>query len=277
VIGLALLIAAAPAIWAPAPVSSPMFESHAAFDPMTGDFYFVRSSPEFRGWRILVSRCGASGWDAPVDTPFAGDGVEADLAFADGGRTAWFISTRTGDGVRGRGLDIWTVARGPDGRWGAPARLPEPLNSAGNEWFPRLGGDGWLYFGSDRPGGLGRTDIWRGRQAADGRWTVENAGAALNGPGDEYEPLISPDGARMLLMTTDGYFESRRTATGWTPRVRLEPEINANGSEIGALFSPSGRAFLFARNVGAEKSGEFFLAGDSEPGWPPTCPRGETP
>ena len=60
-IGFALLIAAAPAIWAPAPISSPMFESHPAFDPVTGDFYFVRSSPEFRGWRIFVSRCEAAG------------------------------------------------------------------------------------------------------------------------------------------------------------------------------------------------------------------------
>ena len=165
------------------------------------------------------------------------------------------------------------VARASADSWGTPVRLPEPLNSTGNEWFPRLAGDGWLYFGSDRPGGLGRTDIWRGRQGADGRWTVENAGAALNGPGDEYEPLISPDGGRMLLMTSEGYFESRRTETGWTQRVRLGPEINMNGSEIGALFSPSGRAFLFARNVGAERSGEFLLAGEPEAGWPPPCPR----
>ena len=38
--------------WKPAGISSPRFESHPAFDPRTGDFYFVRSSPEFRGWRV---------------------------------------------------------------------------------------------------------------------------------------------------------------------------------------------------------------------------------
>lgn len=250
-----------------------MFESHAAFDPLTGDLYFVRSNIHFQGWRILVSRCGPGGWEAPADAPFAGDGVEADPALTDNGRTLWFISTRTSDGVRGRALDIWTVTRGADGAWGTPIRLPEPVNSAGNEWFPRPAGDGWLYFGSDRPGGLGRTDIWRARQGSDGQWTVENAGPALNSPADEYEPLITPDGARMLLMTSEGYFESRRSGAGWSPRVRLGPEINANGSEIGALFSPSGRAFLFARNLGGERSGEFHVAGAAEPGWPPACPR----
>lgn len=270
-IGLALLIAAAPTIWAPAPVSSPMFESHAAFDPWTGDLYFVRSSPEFRGWRILVSRCGANGWQPPVDAPFAGDGVEADPVFVD--RTLWFISTRTTDGVRGRGLDIWTVEHGFHGHWSTPVRLPEPVNSTGNEWFPRPGRDGWLYFGSDRPGGLGRTDIWRARRGADGGWTVENAGPALNSAADEYEPLVTPDGTRMLLMTSEGYFQSRLTEAGWSPRERLGPEINLNGSEIGAIFSPSGRAFLFARNLGDGRSGEFMIAGAPEPGWPPACPR----
>jgi hypothetical protein len=250
-----------------------MFESHAAFDPLNGDFYFVRSSPEFRGWRILVSRCGRRGWEAPVDAPFAGDGVEADPAFTDGGRTLWFISSRTSDGVRGRGLDIWTVTRGADGRWATPVRLPEPVNSAGNEWFPRPARDGWLYFGSDRPGGLGRTDIWRARRSADGAWTVENAGPALNSPADEYEPLITPDGARMLLMTGEGYFESRLTAAGWSPRARLGAEINADSDEIGAVFSPSGRSFLFSRNLGEGRSGEFMIAGAPEPGWPPACPR----
>ena len=43
----------------PAGVSSPKFESHPAFDPWTGDLYFVRSKPDFTGWRILTSRCDA--------------------------------------------------------------------------------------------------------------------------------------------------------------------------------------------------------------------------
>lgn len=62
--------------WKPAGISSPRFESHAAFDPRNGDLYFVRSSPSFEGWRILVSRCAAKGWSEPQPPPFAGDGVD---------------------------------------------------------------------------------------------------------------------------------------------------------------------------------------------------------
>ena len=41
--------------WAPENISSAQFESHPAFDPRTGDLYFVRSAPDFSGWRIYVA------------------------------------------------------------------------------------------------------------------------------------------------------------------------------------------------------------------------------
>ena len=152
-----------------------------------------------------------------------------------------------------------------DPRW----RLPEPINSAGNEWFPRLDRDGWLYFGSDRPGGLGRTDIWRARELRGGRWTVENLGPEINSEGDKYEALPSPDG-RWLLLSADGYYRSDRTGGGWSKRVRLGSEINGNGSEIGAAFSPSGQSWMFARSLDDGRSGELLLVGGKE-SWPKPC------
>ncbi|MGK6319326.1 TolB family protein [Sphingomonas sp. DT-204] len=254
----------------PPPLSTGQFESHPAFDPLTGDVWFVRSKPDFSGWRILYSRCGPRGWEPAQDTPIAGDGLEADPVFTDGGRRLWFISSRSTDGIRRKDMDIWTVVRGADDRWGTPERLPAPVNSEGQEWFPRPAPDGWLYFGSNRPGGAGKTDIWRARRA-NGRWTVENAGPAINGPGDDYEPLVSPDGTRMLIATAEGYYESRRGPRGWQPRTKLGPDYNVNGTEIGALFAPDGKAVLIARDVGGGKSGELVLIGKPEPHWPPCC------
>ena len=128
--------------WKPAGISSPMFESHPAFDPRTGDFYFVRSSPQFTGWRILASRCTATGWSTPAPPSFAGDGVEADPYFTSDGRSLYFISTRSVDGVKRKDLDIWRADRDEAGSWSAPTRLPDPVNSPGAEWFPRPAPDG---------------------------------------------------------------------------------------------------------------------------------------
>ena len=259
--------------WKPQGISSPQFESHAAFDPRTGDLYFVRSSPQFRGWKILVSQCTASGWSEPKPPAFAGDGVEADPFFTPDGRSLYFISSRSVNGVPRKDLDIFRVDRDQKGAWGTPVRLPEPVNSAGAEWFPRPSADGWLYFGSDRPGGHGNTDIWRAREKPSGGWTVENLGPSINTAGDEYEPLPSPDGSRLIVMADGALYESRKTREGWSPRVKLGPEVNAGEMQIGAVFSPSGKTMLFSRDTKGPDSGEFFVLREGDEEWPPACPR----
>jgi len=199
--------------------------------------------------------------------------VEADPYFTPDGGGLYFISTRSREGVKGKDLDIWRVDRDKSGSWGRPIRLPEPVNSPGAEWFPRPGVDGWLYFGSDRPGGLGATDIWRARPDSAANWTVENLGPSVNTAGDEYEPLPAPDGSRMIVMADGDLYETRKTATGWAPRTKLGPEINSGGMEVGALFSPSGRSLLFARDTKGPNSGEFFLWYEhGAEKWPPHCP-----
>ncbi|WP_386755999.1 TolB family protein [Lysobacter yangpyeongensis] len=259
----------------PAHISSAQFESHAAFDPRTGDLYFVRSSPEFRGWHLMLSKCRPSGWSDPQPPAFAGDGQEADPWFTPDGAHLYFISSRSDDGVKRDDLDIWRLDRDAAGQWGRPQRLPAPVNSVGAEWFPRLAPDGWLYFGSNRPGGLGGNDIWRAREDAAGEWTVENLGPTLNSEGNEYEPLPSPDGTSMILMADGGLYRSDRHGNDWLPRTKLGPGINVNGTEIGATFSPSGKSLLFSRDLKGTHSGEFFvwhITGAER--WPAPCDEG---
>jgi hypothetical protein len=135
-----------------------------------------------------------------------------------------------------------------------------------------LGREGWLYFGSDRAGGIGKTDIWRARADERGRWQVENLGPSINSVGNEYEPLLSADESRMIVAADDGLYESRHAASGWSPRVRLPAAINANGTEIGALFSPSGKSMLFARDMKNALSGEFMVWHiEGREDWPVNC------
>lgn len=264
-------------IWQANPVTSVEFESHPAFDPAGSTLYFVKSSTAFRGWKILQTSCHDGKWSKPEPASFAGDGVEADPFLTRDGLTIFFISSRKDDGVSGRSLDLWRVDRpNLSAPWGRPMRLPEPVNSTGNEWFPRLAQDGWLYFGSDRPGGLGLTDIYRARQIGD-KWRVENLGPDLNSAGDEYEGEVSPDGRSMILMADGDLYFVSRTGDRWSRRTKLGPQINSDAMEVGALFSPSGNSFLFARDFGkaalpAGGSGELMLAtsGKAE-NWPPTC------
>lgn len=261
-----------PIAWSPPGISSDAFESHAAFDPVSQDVYFVRSSKAFTGWRILVARCSKGQYAEPVPAPFGGPGVEADPGFSPDGNRLYYISTRSQASQKSQDLDIWMVQRTKAKEWGAPVRLPEPVNSDKAEWFPRLAPDGWLYFGSNRDGGFGGNDIWRARARSDGRWDLENAGPNINSAQDEYEPLPSPDGKTLLIEAADGYYISVLAGGQWSARTRLGRAINANGSEVGATFSPSGRSILFARDTGVPGSGEFFVwAFKGKERWPTGC------
>src|SRR5690242_18049634 len=91
--------------WALPGVSSPLWESHPALDPLTGDLWFVRSDKTFSGWRILVSHCHDGRWSQPVPSPLAASGLEADPWFSPDGHTLWFISTRATGANASSGLD----------------------------------------------------------------------------------------------------------------------------------------------------------------------------
>ncbi len=246
-------------------ISSPMWESHPAVDPLTGDLWFVRSSTDFSGWRIVVSHCSEGELKPPAESAIAGRGIEADPFFSSDGRTLYYISSRRTGSRASSDLDIWRVSRDSRGRWLAPERLPEPVNSAFAEWFPRLAADGWLYFGSRRPGGFGKDDIWKARLNQNGQWTVVNAGPEINSADAEYEFLPAPGGQWALLSTDKGIYRLEHGSgedgsAGWTKRVLLGKEVNANGTEIGPTLIGADGSFVFSRDAGNRESGELFIA-----------------
>ena len=61
-----------------------------------------------------------------------------------------------------------------------------------------------LFFVSDRPGGLGGTDIWRCLKLPNGEWSKPfNLGPPINSSYNEQSPYIHPDG-KTLYYSSDG-------------------------------------------------------------------------
>ena len=252
-------------------ISTHQFESHPAFDPLSGDLYFVRSSPRFEGWRIWRSRCRVGGLAAPEPADFGGEGVDADPFFTRDGGRLYFISSRPDPPAKtAADLDIWMVERASSGEWRRPIRLPRPINSAGQEWFPRLDDRGRLYFGSDRLGGHGQTDIYVAHPQGRG-WRVENLGGEVSTAGNEYEFEPARDGRVAVLMADGRLFRIEGRNGTWGRRTPIA--TGHDGFHVGPLLSPSGRTLLFAR-AAPPRSGELFrttLSGREE-AWPPACP-----
>jgi len=87
--------------------------------------------------------------------------------------------------------------------WSAPVNLGAVINSSANDAGPTLSKDRLaLYFGSNRSGSLGGTDLWVSlRNGVDDEWGPPiNLGAVVNSTGDETSPNISRDGHWLFFM-----------------------------------------------------------------------------
>lgn len=155
-----------PVIFGAGVISTGEDESHPAFMPDGKTLYFLKNAPRFDHWTMVVSRFQQGRWRTPAVAPFSGQCSDADPFITPDGGKFFFISTRPVDGKAAgqpkEDTDIWMMERTAAG-WGAPQHLGATVNSPTNEWFPTVTRDGTLYFGSERAGGHGATDLWRAR------------------------------------------------------------------------------------------------------------------
>ena len=241
-----------PAIFAEGIVSTEDFDSHPAFTPDGKTLYFVRSTPSFNLWTILVSRFEKGKWSTPDIAPFSGQYSDADPFITADGSRFYFISNRPVTGKSKPDLDIWVMEKTGNG-WSEPRNLGTPINSSGSEWYPTVAANGTIYFGSDREGGKGRTDIYRSR-LRDGKYAEpENLGAVINTQFNEFEALIGPDESFIIFMgggRSDGkggfdlYLSYNRNGA-WTKPENLGDKINSSGNEYSPKISPDGKYFFW--------------------------------
>jgi Tol biopolymer transport system component len=266
--------------WTPKALRSDEYESSPAFTPDGREMFLMRADRSFANYRLLHSRCTATGWSAPQPAPFAAPApaLEADPFVTPDGVSVYFVSSR--HDPEHEDLDIWRVRRDAGDRWSEPERLPAPVNSPHSELLPRVARSGALYFGSSRPGGFGASDIYLAREDADGDWHVWNFGAPVSTAANEYEAEISADERRLVVVADRGdrshLYLYEREASRWreTSRIDADPEV----FQVGPLLSPRGDRLLFAQAQG-ERSGELFLldiAPDVDRSWPPRCEPAQT-
>lgn len=138
-------------------------------------------------------------------------GWESQPAISGDGSTLFFASARaesTPDRNGNPTMDIFLSKRTAEGTWGAPERLPPPINSEAQDKAPFLHPDGrTLYFSSNRQPGGGGYDLWMSQKDSAGQWMdAVNLGLPLNSSGDEHGLVVSTDGKF-------GMFASRRDGT----------------------------------------------------------------
>ena len=234
-------------------ISTGEYDTHPAFTPDGRTLYFLRSTPNFSHWTILVSSFVRGSWATPEVAPFSGQYSDADPFITPDGSRLYFISNRPVPGKAKPDLDIWVVNKTEKG-WSEPENPGAPINSSGNEWYPTLSANGTIYFGSDREGGKGRTDIYRSRLVDGKHQPAENLGAIINTQFNEFEPLIAADESFMIFMAggrpeAKGGFDLYLTYQQngeWSKPENLGDKINSAGNEYSPTISPDGKYFFWA-------------------------------
>lgn len=110
-----------------------------------------------------------------------------------------------------------------NGDWSAPVNMGSKVNSSGNEGYPYMHVSGKLYFTSNRPGGIGKLDIY---------YTTLYSGS-WDDPVLLPEPINSPEDDFSFAAPanlTKGYFSSnrRRSDDIWEFTSKIERKANCD-------------------------------------------------
>lgn len=188
-----------------------------------------------------------SDWSAPVNLGPVVNSVfaEAGPAITKDGLSLYFHSERPG----GEGsTDFWVSQRASeDAPWETPVHLGEAINTPFTEAVAALSRDEhWLFFTSDRPGGVGGSDIWVSyRQHTHDPFAWQHAvnlGAGVNSAFLESAPSYfanTDGGAPQLLFHsarpgglggTDIYVSELFANGTWSP-ARLVVELSSPSNE----------------------------------------------
>lgn len=158
--------------------------------------------------------------------------------------------------VQGRRRLVLYYTVKKDNVW-APLEILPALNVDGfSTSHPTLNADGSvLYFVSDRPGGLGQTDIWYSEKQADSTWGKPvNCGARLNTVAAETFPTFNEEGA--LYFSSKGHagmggydiFRAAGSKSSWETPVNLRPPFNTGADDMGLILKPNGYEGYFSSN-----------------------------
>ncbi|MGP8216547.1 MAG: TolB family protein [Bacteroidia bacterium] len=170
-----------------------------AFGDSTKDIYGNYSEDIW----ISYAKSDGGGWTtaknlgSPINTSYN----DATVSISPDGQTLMLYSDRNSESGGG---DIY-VSYKKGNKWSYPQFIDSAntgvINSGGHVPSASLSPDGQtLYFASDRPGGLGGTDLYKVSIQDNGSWgNPTNLGPAINTRYDEDAPVMHPDDSTLFF------------------------------------------------------------------------------
>jgi outer membrane protein OmpA-like peptidoglycan-associated protein/tetratricopeptide (TPR) repeat protein len=175
-------------------------------------------------------------------------------------------------------FDIYICYATPNG-WSEPQNIGQSINTNYWESAPCLSPDKQaLYFASNRPNGIGGSDLYVSYKDVKGNWTKAiNMGESINTIGDETAPFIHSDNQTLYFTSTglQGYggsdlFVCRKGPyQTWSQPLNLGYPINTIENEGSLVVSTDGETAFYASDRSDTRGGLdlywFTLRKDIQP------------
>jgi len=209
---------------------------------------------ESEGGDIYVSRLEGTKWSEPekLAPVINSKSKESHISISADGRTIFFSSNRPGGFG---GMDIYTVTKLPNGKWGRARNLGPAINTEYNDDAPFIHPDGkTLYFSSAGHKTMGGLDIFKSINIK-GRWTTPvNIGYPINSTNDDIYYTPTPDGKR-------AYFASyRKGSIGRTDifLIKIPDSDNAGLFVLKGKVVTSSNKPVFNAKITVSKDGKII-------------------
>ncbi|HEY0976806.1 MAG TPA: OmpA family protein [Flavobacteriales bacterium] len=200
---------------------------------------------------VFLCERGEAGWSDPkaLPAPVGTAGNDACVGLFNEGRTLILYRDDKGPG------DLYqSTLEGSN--WSVPVPFGPSVNSPAHEASAWYSADGeWLYFSSDREGGLGGLDIWRAPFDATSNTfgAAENLGPTINTQYDEDGVFMAADGRTMYFgskgHTTMGGFDVFRASNQdgkWSKPENLGWPVNSADDDLFFVLTADGHSGYFS-------------------------------
>ncbi len=245
-----------PELFAPSVVNTNDIEINTVFNTTFTEFFFTRIVNG--SFVIHHSELIDNNWTEPQPIQMYSNqeaiSVAIDPSITQDGNTMYFLGISPKDRANKSKPDIYRSQK-VNGTWQIATKVGYPISTDDYaESYPVVVADGSIYFTSDRPGSLGKRDIYRAQYLGNGKFeTPVNIGSEVNSKQNQRSTYVSPD--ESYLITANTYSDQKGFAVSFKKNNKWQTPIHFDLGEplhkdwiyFCPYMSPDGKYFFFSK------------------------------
>lgn len=243
-------------VFAPNILSTDLNDCKLTINNKGDELVYSITSPPYKFSVLLSMRFDGNQWSNPYVLPFSGLFKDSDPYLSPNGAYLFFSSNRPIKGNSpNKDFNIWYSKKEND-VWTEPKPLDEIINTTNYEYCPAVANNGNLYFCSDKPSGIGDSDIYFS-ELKNGVYSEPRClPEPINSKQSEESPYIAPDESFIIYKSYreedfgngDIYISYKDPSKGWTNPLNLGEKVNSKNFDSSPFMSSNFEYLFFVSN-----------------------------